>query len=185
MVAGVADHRVAGLEDRADAADVRLVAGRVDDRLLGPHPLGQLALELDVQRRRPVQQPRPGDAGSVALQRVAGGLLDPLVAGQPEVVVGAEHDRLPPLHLDHRPCLRGEEAEVGEEVVLARLLELLEPVVGAGLLEDVDGGPAAGAGAIGHPKECGSSSRRPASGRDYCSPRCPTLSYGQSAAAAT
>jgi hypothetical protein len=48
-----------GPEDRADAADVRLVAGRVDDRLLGAHPLGQLALELDVQRRGPVQQREP------------------------------------------------------------------------------------------------------------------------------
>ena len=62
VVAGVADHGVARLEDRPDAAQVRLVAGRVDDRLLGPHPLGQLALEVDVQRRRAVQQARAGDA---------------------------------------------------------------------------------------------------------------------------
>ena len=34
----------------ADRAQVRLVAGREDDRVLGPHPLGELALELDVQR---------------------------------------------------------------------------------------------------------------------------------------
>ena len=140
VVAGVADHRVAGLEDRADAADVRLVAGGVDDRVLGPHPLGQLALEVEVERRRAVQQARAGDAGAVGLQRVAGGLLDPLVAGQPEVVVGAEHDRLPALHLDHGAGLRGEQAEVGEEVVLLGRFELLEAVVAAGLLEDVDRG---------------------------------------------
>ena len=150
MVAGVADHRVAGLEDRPDRAQVRLVAGGEDDRVLGPHPLGELALELDVQRRRAVQKPRARDAGAVGLQGVAGRLLDPLVAGQAEVVVGAEHDRLAPLHLDHRAGLRGEQAEVGEEVVLLGRFQLLEAVVGARLLEDVDGG----LGGLAHAPEC-------------------------------
>ena len=150
MVAGVADHRVAGLEDRADRAEVRLVAGGEDDRVLGPHPLGQLALELDVQRRRAVQQARAGDPGAVGLERVAGGLLDPLVAGQAEVVVGAEHDRLAALHLDHRAGLGGEQAEVGEEVVLLGRFELLEALVAARLLEDVDGC----LGGFAHAREC-------------------------------
>ena len=121
--------------------DVGLVAGGVDDRVLLAHPLRQLALELDVQRGRPVQQPRPGDAGAERLEGVAGALLDPLVAGQPEVVVGAEHDRLPALHLDHRARRRGQQPEVGEQVLLLRGFELLEPVVAAGLLEDVGRGP--------------------------------------------
>ena len=48
VVAGVADHGVTGAEDGSDAAEVRLVAGGEDDRVLGFHPLGELALELDV-----------------------------------------------------------------------------------------------------------------------------------------
>ena len=138
MVAGVADHRVSGLEDRPDRAEVRLVAGREHDRVVGPHPLGDLALELGVQGNRAVQQPRPGEGGAVALQRLRRGGLDARIAGQPQVVVGAEHDRLPALHLDHRPGLRLEHAEVGDEVRLLRGLELLGPVVRARLLEHVD-----------------------------------------------
>ena len=120
------------------AAEVCLVAGREDDRVLGPHPLGELPLQLDVQRSRAVQQARAGDAGAVGLQRVAGRPLHPLVAGQAEVVVGAEHDRLASLHLDHRAGLGGEQPEVGEEVVLLGRFQLLEAVVVARLLEDVD-----------------------------------------------
>src|SRR5260221_659536 len=93
-----------------------------------------------VRGRRPVPNPRAGDAGPVGLEGVAGGPLDPAISSQPEVVVGAEHDRLPPLHLDHRAGLRGEQAEVGEEVVLLRRFELFEAIVVARLLEDVDRG---------------------------------------------
>ena len=94
--------RVAGGEDRAERADVRLVAGGEDERVLGPHPLRDLALELEVQLERAVEQPRAGQAGAVALQRVAGARHDARVGGQPEVVVRAEHDPLGALHLDHR-----------------------------------------------------------------------------------
>ena len=137
VVAGVADHRVAGPQDGADAADVRLVAGGEDEGALGPHPFGELPLELDVQGDRAVQQPRAGQRGPVGLERVPRGALDPLVAGQPQVVVGAEHDRLATLHLDHRAGLRGEQPEVGQHVALARQLELLAPIVVARLREDV------------------------------------------------
>ena len=66
VVAGVADDGVARAEDRAEHAEVRLVAGGEDDRVLGAHPLGDLALELEVQRDRPVEQARAGQAGAVA-----------------------------------------------------------------------------------------------------------------------
>ena len=140
VVAGVADHRVGRAEDRPDRADVGLVAGGVDDRVVGAHPFRQLALEIEVERRGAVEQARAGHPGAVGLERLAGRLLDPRIAGQSQVVVGAEHDRLAPLHLDHRAGLRGEQAEVGEEVVLFGGFELLEPVVLARLGEDVDRG---------------------------------------------
>ena len=53
------------------------------------------------------------------------------------------------------PGLRGEQAEVGEEVVLLGRFELLEAVVAAGLLEDVDGG----LGGFAHAAKCRFSSR--------------------------
>ena len=139
VVGRVADHGVAGAEDRADRPGVRLVAGREHQHLLGLHPLGELLLELEVERRRPVQQARAGEPGAVGLEGAAGRVLDPLVGRQAEVVVGAEHDRLAALHLDHGPGLRAHHPEVGEEVLLLGEREQVLAVVRAGLLEDVDG----------------------------------------------
>ena len=119
VVAGVGDHRVAGREQRPERADVGLVAGGEDDRVLGAHPLGDLALELEVQRDRAVEQARAGQAGAVLLERVARALQHALVGGQPEVVVGAEHDPLGALHLDDRRGGPSSEAEVGQQVGLA------------------------------------------------------------------
>src|SRR4051812_32167002 len=65
VVGGVGDDGVAGREDRAERADVRLVAGGEDQGGLGAHPVGELALELEVQGDRPVEQPRAGQAGPV------------------------------------------------------------------------------------------------------------------------
>ena len=55
-----------GAEDRPQRADVGLVAGGEDDRLLGAHPLRELALEVQVQVERAVEQPAAGQAGAVA-----------------------------------------------------------------------------------------------------------------------
>ena len=68
VVARVDDHRVAGAEQRAERADVGLVAGGEHDRVLGVHPLGELALELQVQGRGAVEQARAGQAGAVAVR---------------------------------------------------------------------------------------------------------------------
>ena len=100
VVARVGDHGVLRAEDRAERAEVGLMAGGEDERVLGPEPLGELALELDVQIDRAVEEARARQAGAVAVERVAGALLDALVAGQPQVVVGAEHDPALTLHLD-------------------------------------------------------------------------------------
>src|SRR6202020_2723934 len=47
---------------------------------------------FDVQVDRPVEKARAGQAGAVLVDRVERPLPDPFVAGQTEVVVGAEHD---------------------------------------------------------------------------------------------
>ncbi len=55
MVAGVDDHGVARAEDRAERPEVRLVPGGEDERVLGAHPIRELALELEMKRGRAVQ----------------------------------------------------------------------------------------------------------------------------------
>ena len=79
-----------------------------------PDPVGELGLELEVQVDRAVQEARAGQPGAVAVDGVERRLLDPLVAGQAEVVVGAEHDPPGALHLDDRQRRALEHAEVGE-----------------------------------------------------------------------
>jgi hypothetical protein len=59
------------------------------------------------------------------------------VGGQPEVVVRAERDALAALHLHDRAGLAVDLAEVGQQVVLAGRVELLEALVSSSLLEEV------------------------------------------------
>ncbi len=145
VVAGVGDHGVADAEDRAERAEVGLVAGREHERVLAAHPLGDLRLQFEVQRRGAVQRARAGEAGAVAVQRVLRAGEHALVAGEAEVVVGAQHDPLRALHLHHRHRRGGEHVEVGQDVRLARRGEQLGALVVAGLGEDVATGGRRGA----------------------------------------
>src|SRR3954471_950453 len=140
VVAAVAHDSVAGVEQRADRAGVGEVARGVDDRVLRAHPLGQLALELEVQRGGAVHEARAGQARAVVLERLARGGLDARVAGQPEVVVRAERDPLLALHQGDRAGLGLDHPEVRHQVVLAGGAQLLQALVAAGLFEEVDGG---------------------------------------------
>jgi hypothetical protein len=124
----------------AERAEVGLLAGREDDRVVGAHPVGELLLELEVQAGRAVEQARPGQAGPVAGQGVARALHDPLVGGQAEVVVGAEHDPRAALHLHDRQRRGGDLAEVREQAGLAGRAHQGDAVVVAGLGKDVGDG---------------------------------------------
>ena len=55
VVARVGDYRVARPKDRSNRSEVGLVAGREYERVFGADPFSNLALQLDVQRDRPVQ----------------------------------------------------------------------------------------------------------------------------------
>jgi hypothetical protein len=135
VVAGVADDGVAGAEQRSDRAGVGQVAGGEDERVLGAHEVGELVLELEVERERSVEEARPGEPGAKFLQRFARGGLHARVAREPEVVVRPQHDAPVSLHLDHRSRGALEHPEVRHQIVVAGSLELLEPLVAACLLE--------------------------------------------------
>ncbi len=137
---GVDDDGVGGAEQRPEHAEVRLVAGREDERVLRAHPVGDLALEFQVQRDRAVEQARARQARPEALQRVLCALHDPLVAGQAEIVVGAEHDPLGALHLDDRHRRGVKDMEVGQDVRLPGGGEHGLALVAPDLCEDVDRG---------------------------------------------
>ena len=84
-----------------------------------------------MNRRGAVEEARTGEPGAVGLERLARGLLDTRVAGEPEVVVRAEHDPLGALHLDHGRRRRLEAPEVRDEVGLLRRAEDLHALVAA------------------------------------------------------
>ena len=140
MVAGVGDDRVARTEDRPERAEVGLVAGGEDDRVLGADPFGQLLLQLHVQIDRPVQKSRAREAGAVALERVACSLSDASVASQAQVVVGAEHDPPGALHLDDRQRRPLQHVEVGKGAELAGGPQLLQAFELTSFCENVDRG---------------------------------------------
>ena len=127
-----------GPEDRAERAEVGLMAGGEHERGLAAEPVGQLPLELEVQVGGAVQEARSGQPGAVAMKRVERALLDPLVAGQPQVVVGAEHDPALALHLHDGQRRSLQHPEIGHQIELPRGSELLEALVLASLGEDVD-----------------------------------------------
>src|SRR5947207_2198169 len=97
-----------------------------------------------MQRDRPVEQARAGQARSEPVQRVLGAGKHPLVGRQPEVVVGAEHDPFGPLHLDHGHRGRAQQMEVRQDARLASGREHRPALVYADLGEDVGGGPHVG-----------------------------------------
>ena len=92
-----------------------------------------------MQRGRAVHQPRAGERRAVALERLAGGGLHARVAGQAEVVVGAEHQPLAPLHRHDRPGLGLHLPEVRDQVLAARVVDQLAPLVVASFLEQRPG----------------------------------------------
>ena len=82
---------VAGAAQAADERQVRLVAGAEDDRVALAEPVGQLALEIFVQRERAVGRPRSGGAGAVLEHGAARRLGDVGMERETEIVVRAEH----------------------------------------------------------------------------------------------
>ena len=105
VVGLLVDHRVVvTAEEAGDAAHVRDVAGREDQRGLATVEVRQLGLELTVQRERAVEQPGARDPGAEAGGRGLGGGDDVGVVREAQVVVGAEVDEL--AALDREPGRR-------------------------------------------------------------------------------
>src|SRR5262249_7946721 len=66
-------------------------AGRVEDRVLGAHELGDALLQRAVQVLRAADEAHGRQAVPAAVERAMRGLEDGGMRGQAEVVVGAEH----------------------------------------------------------------------------------------------
>src|ERR1019366_377886 len=97
------------------------------------------------------------------------GILSPLhhtlVAGQPEIVVGAEHDPLGALHLHNGHRRRGEDMEVGQHVGLARGAQKLLALVATDLGKDVCRSGHIGSGPVSVSERTATVQVTPVSGR--------------------
>ena len=102
MTGGVVDARVAVAVDQDDVVDaaqaaddrqVGLVAGAENQGVPLAEPVGELALEILVQRQGAVGGSRTGGAGAVLQKGVARGRHHRRLERQAQVVVGAEHQR--------------------------------------------------------------------------------------------
>ena len=78
---------IALADQTRDGAQVHLEAGGEDDRGFLSHELGQAALQLHVQIERSVEEPAAGAARAVPADGLHGGLFDPGVVCEAEVVL--------------------------------------------------------------------------------------------------
>ena len=101
----VADDRVLGVEQGLEDAAVRVEAGREQDRVFGPEPVGDLALESPVLDVRAADEPDARHPEAVGVERRVRGRDDRRRRRQAEVVVGAQvQDTTVPSIVTRGPC---------------------------------------------------------------------------------
>ena len=125
---------VLAVADGADRAGVRHEAGGPQEHRFLAQECRQLLFELIVQVQRPVEHPAARTPGAEAVKRVLRRRDDLWVVGEPQVVVGAEHD--PRLALDQDAGALGV-VQRTKEWVHTVLLGHLVTLVGSALVEEV------------------------------------------------
>ena len=110
--------------DGGDDAEVGLEAGRErHDRLLAEES-GQFPLELRMQAQRAVEEPRAGAAGAEGLKRLHARGDHARMHGQPEIIVGAEHDAALSLHDDLGVLPRLQLVKIRVDAHFPRLIDI-------------------------------------------------------------
>ena len=114
------------VDQRGDGAEVGEVAGGEDDCGFRADEVGQRFFQFEVDRAGAVEQARAGHRGTPAIKRGVGGGEHLGVAGQAEVVVGAEHDHALAVDLGFRSVVDFDGLEEGVEARGAGLVGELE-----------------------------------------------------------
>ena len=121
----VGDDRVAVVQEHLEEAAVGIEAGRVEDRVVGAEERREPLLESAVDALRAADEAHRRHPVAPALERLGGRRLHLGVAGQPEVVVGAEVDQAPAtVDLDVRALRRGEQPLLLVDAGRAQLVDL-------------------------------------------------------------
>ena len=121
----VGEDDLASAGEGGDRAHVGEVARAEQQRRLVALELGQPRLQPAVHIHVAGDQPRGPGSGSPAHRRLCRRLPHTRVAGQPQVVVGAEQQHRPPVEQDARPLRPADQPQPPVEPPVA---ELLQPV---------------------------------------------------------
>jgi hypothetical protein len=119
----VREHDPARRRERGDHARVGQEARAEQHACLGALERRELLLDARVQRHVPRHQARRPRARAPLLGGVRGGGAESRVAGQPEVVVGAQQQHLAAVEPDLRPLRALDHAQLAEQPGGAQLLE--------------------------------------------------------------
>ena len=113
------------VREARDARLVRVPAGDVGERRLGPGEIRERALEREVRLERPADEAHRRRSRPVALEPLDAGAHDLRVPGEPEVVVRREDDHLAAsVHPHDRPLRRLEREEALVRARVAKRVEL-------------------------------------------------------------
>uniref|UniRef100_A0A0N4Z404 LigA n=1 Tax=Parastrongyloides trichosuri TaxID=131310 RepID=A0A0N4Z404_PARTI len=110
MVQRVGNDRVVLTEQWLEDAAVGVEGGGEQDGVLKAEVVGDGALQLLVDLQRAADEANRGRARAPLFLRLDPGLGDALVAGQAQIVVGAEVQHVAAVDGDHRPLARGDHA---------------------------------------------------------------------------
>ena len=128
VIERVADYGVLGAEYGLEQARIRVEARRVEDRVLGAHELAQAPLEVLVDLLSAADEPDGGHAEAVVAHAVGYRLEHVGMAGEAQVVVGAEVDQVSFGRVDLRPLGGFDQLLTLVETAVADVLQLvLEP----------------------------------------------------------
>jgi hypothetical protein len=134
----VGEDRVARADERPHHACVHVVARREEEGRRGPLHARQARLQLVMQVHVADDEPRRPRSGAESGRRLDGGVPEPRIAGEPEVVVGAEVHERAAGDLHHRPLGAGDGLEPAAQPLRLQGAELRgDPV------EQASGRPAA------------------------------------------
>ena len=122
VVFPVTDHIVAPAHQGADDAQIGLKARGEGDRTLHVHEVRQLPLQLQVHLQGAVEKTGAGAAGAQLFKGADAGLHHGGLRGQPQVVVGAQHDAALALHDDLHVLAGLQRVEIGIDPQLPVLI---------------------------------------------------------------
>ena len=100
-------------DQRREDAEVGLEACGERAASLLVEKVSQFRLQLQMQLQGAVEEARAGTARAVLFDRLQTGFQHLRAGGQPQVVVGAEHDAALALHDDLRALPRFQRVEIG------------------------------------------------------------------------